>query len=218
MPPKPLPDDPDLLPAPVDTGEDVILGAKKKRPTADSTFTPPPPLANTSADSGLMPPPPTPTASFNTPTSNIGSSFGGVGTSNSGFGGSSGFNSGSSYSSSSSFSSNTAPSAPMNEHEYNMAKARLDLEKERMDESWIKQYWRPAMGWLYMAICFADFIFFPALTIFLPVIFKPFGIVVPYVPWKSLTLENGGLVHMAFGAILGVAAWTRGQEKIQGKA
>jgi hypothetical protein len=146
----------------------------------------------------------------------MGSSFGGFGNNNT----SSNFGSSSSYGNSnfSSQTSHSAPSAPMNEHEYNMAKARLDLEKERMDESWIKQYWRPAMGWLYMLICLADFVIFPALTIFLPVIFKAFGIVIPYVPWKSITLENGGLVHMAFGAILGVAAWTRGQEKIQGKA
>jgi hypothetical protein len=31
------------------------------------------------------------------------------------------------------------------------------------------------------------------------------------VAWKSLTLENGGLYHLAMGAILGAAAWTNGQ-------
>ena len=47
-------------------------------------------------------------------------------------------------------------------------------------------------------------------------IFKPFGFTVPYQVWTSLTLSNGGLIHLAFGAILGVAAFTRGQEKIAG--
>lgn len=32
--------------------------------------------------------------------------------------------------------------------------------------------------------------------------------------WEPLTLQATGLFHVAFGAILGVAAWTRGNEKI----
>mgnify|MGYP003346775371 FL=1 len=86
------------------------------------------------------------------------------------------------------------------------------IKKE--EEHWMKAYWRPAMGWLYMCICFCDFIFFPLLTMFLPVIEKGFGVNINYTPWQSLSLSNGGLMHLAFGAILGVSAWTRGQEKI----
>ena len=37
---------------------------------------------------------------------------------------------------------------------------------EKQEEHWIKAYWRPAMGWLYMAICFVDFILFPLLAMF----------------------------------------------------
>jgi len=102
-----------------------------------------------------------------------------------------------------------------------LAQTNIDDEviKDQMakeQEHWVKAYWRPAMGWLYMAICFMDFIGFPMLTIFLPIIFKPFGLTMPYQAWTSLTLSNGGLIHLAFGAILGVSAFTRGQEKIQG--
>lgn len=81
-------------------------------------------------------------------------------------------------------------------------------------EHWIKSYWRPAMGWLYMIICFMDFVGFPLLSMFLPVIFKKDGLAIAYVAWQSITLSNGGLVHLAFGAILGVAAFSRGQEKL----
>lgn len=83
------------------------------------------------------------------------------------------------------------------------------------EESWIKGYWRPAVGWLYILICFMDFVAFPALTMILPVIT---GVVRPgeYEAWQSLTATNGGLIHIAFGAILGVAAWSRGKEKIAG--
>jgi hypothetical protein len=83
-----------------------------------------------------------------------------------------------------------------------------------VEEHWAKSFWRPAMGWLYMIICFMDFVGFPLLTIFLPIIFKPFGLVMPYTAWQSLTLSNGGLIHLAFGAILGVSAFSRGQEKM----
>ena len=86
-----------------------------------------------------------------------------------------------------------------------------------VEEHWAKSFWRPAMGWLYMVICFMDFVGFPLLTIFLPIIFKPFGLTMPYQAWQSLTLSNGGLIHLAFGAILGVSAFSRGQEKMAGK-
>lgn len=101
------------------------------------------------------------------------------------------------------------------------AEIDADIAKHQMakqDEHWAKAYWRPAMGWLYMAMCAFDFIIFPLITIFLPIIQHNFGITMPYTEWKSLTLSNGGLIHLAFGAILGVAAYTRGQEKIAGKA
>jgi uncharacterized membrane protein len=84
------------------------------------------------------------------------------------------------------------------------------LKKE--DEHWAKAYWRPAMGWLYMLICLMDFVVFPAISMFIPIITK-----LPYVAWASLSLSNGGLIHMAFGAILGVAAYGRTQEKVASK-
>ena len=96
----------------------------------------------------------------------------------------------------------------------------IELEREKwkadnakQEEPWMKSMWRPAMGWLYMIMCFCDFVAFPIISMFLPQFVKS----MTYIPWKSITLDNGGLIHMAFGAILGVAAWTRGQEKIAGK-
>ena len=85
------------------------------------------------------------------------------------------------------------------------------------DEHWLKAYWRPGMGWLYMLICFMDFVVFPALTMFLPALLKGIGSNLQYTAWQSLSLSNGGLIHIAFGTILGVAAWSRGQEKINGR-
>lgn len=92
----------------------------------------------------------------------------------------------------------------------------LDHSFSIQNEHWLKSYWRPGMGWLYMLICFVDFVVFPALTMILPAILKGFSVDMQYQPWQSLTLSNGGLVHIAFGAILGVAAWSRGREKMIG--
>lgn len=75
-----------------------------------------------------------------------------------------------------------------------------------VEESWMKQYWRPCMAYLYMMICFFDFIGFPLASMLLP----HFITGVTYAAWKPITLEGGGMIHMAFGAILGIAAWTRG--------
>ena len=93
-------------------------------------------------------------------------------------------------------------------------KELLDDQLKKEDEHWVKSYWRPAAGWLYMLICFMDFIGFPLISMFLPLVFKKDGIIANYVPWQSLTLSNGGLIHLAFGAILGIAAFSRGQEKL----
>jgi hypothetical protein len=114
-------------------------------------------------------------------------------------------------------SMNAAPQVQQLSPEAQLAK--IDLEKQqwekesaKQDEHWAKSYWRPAMGWLYMLICLVDFVVFPAISMFLPIVTK-----LPYVAWVSLSLSNGGLIHMAFGAILGVAAYGRTQEKVASK-
>lgn len=71
-------------------------------------------------------------------------------------------------------------------------------------EPWIKQYWRPAIAWQYFAVCICDFIIFPVLFMY-----------ITRQQWEPLTLKEGGFYHLAMAAIIGVAAWTRGQEKIQ---
>lgn len=83
-------------------------------------------------------------------------------------------------------------------------------------EHWMKSFWRPAMGWLYMLICFMDFVAFPMISMFLPIIEKSFGMQMGYTAWQSLTLSNGGLIHLAFGGILGVSAYGRTKEKTAG--
>lgn len=80
-------------------------------------------------------------------------------------------------------------------------------------ETWLNNKWRPTMGWMYMIICITDFILFPILWNLLQ---NSAG--QPLTQWRPLTLEGAGLFHMAMGAILGIAAWSRGQEKMRGVA
>lgn len=87
----------------------------------------------------------------------------------------------------------------------------VEQSKILREDNWLKSHWRPISAYVYLLICFMDFIGFPLLTMVLPTWLN-----LPYTPWKSLTLEGGGLIHMAFGAILGVSAWTRGSEKVAG--
>jgi hypothetical protein len=77
------------------------------------------------------------------------------------------------------------------------------------NNDWMNTKWRPMMGWTYMVTCITDFIIFPILWS----IFKAY-IGESVDPWNPLTLQGAGLYHVAMGAVLGVAAWTRGQEKI----
>lgn len=79
-------------------------------------------------------------------------------------------------------------------------------------EHWTDNKWRPMMGWIYMITCVADFIVFPILWSILQAYYN--GQVTNQ--WDPLTLQGAGLFHMAMGAILGVAVWSRGQEKITG--
>jgi hypothetical protein len=81
-------------------------------------------------------------------------------------------------------------------------------------EDWMNKKWRPAMGWTYMIICILDFAVFPVLWSIIQATHS--GTVSSQ--WDPITLRGAGLFHMAMGAILGIAAWSRGQEKIAGVA
>jgi len=77
---------------------------------------------------------------------------------------------------------------------------------------WINKKWRPAMGWMYMLTCTMDFVVFPVLWSMLQAMSK--GQVTSQ--WQPLTLQGAGLYHLAMGAVLGIAAYGRTKEKIEG--
>lgn len=80
--------------------------------------------------------------------------------------------------------------------------------------SFINSKWRPMMAVIYMLTCFADFVAFPVMWSILQAVSN--GNVTSQ--WMPLTLQGAGLYHIAMGAVLGIAAYGRSQEKINGKA
>ena len=83
---------------------------------------------------------------------------------------------------------------------------------ENDNKSWINNRWRPIMAWTYTIICICDFVLFPVLWSLLQAHYK--GQVTNQ--YQPITLMGAGLVHLAFGAILGIAAYGRTKEKISG--
>ena len=87
------------------------------------------------------------------------------------------------------------------------------MAEGKKDEDWMQKKWRPAMGWMYMLICLLDMGVFPILWAIVQTINHQ-----PLVQWNPLTLQGAGLFHIAMGAVLGIAAFGRTQEKLAGTA
>ena len=90
-----------------------------------------------------------------------------------------------------------------------------ELEKsasELKKEDWMNSKWRPMMGWMYMVVCTCDFVVFPVLWSLLHAVLHTANMV----QWQPLTLQGAGLFHIAMGAVLGIAAFGRTQEKLGG--
>lgn len=95
-------------------------------------------------------------------------------------------------------------------------------------ESWLNRTWRPAAAVVYLIICMFDFVLAPAFMGFKSANISmmaqslkgldpavAIAIIQNRTPWVPLTMQGSGLFHVAFGAILGVAAWTRGNAQIE---
>ena len=87
-------------------------------------------------------------------------------------------------------------------------------DSDKAKEDWMNKKWRPAMGWMYMLVCMADFVLFPILWSLVQVV----GDGKVESQWMPITLQGAGLFHIAMGAILGIAAYGRTQEKLNDKA
>lgn len=97
---------------------------------------------------------------------------------------------------------------------------------------WIAN-WRHVAAYVYMFICLFDFVIMPLITVALNTRLTDAALVAlvrtmhptaqvealkilhASYSWDPITLKEAGMFHISFGAILGVAAFTRGKEKIE---
>ena len=99
-----------------------------------------------------------------------------------------------------------------------MAKAKKEEQpevsaSEKAKEDWMNSKWRPAMGWMYMICCLADFVIFPVLFTIVQ-FWETEAANDAFRQWVPITLQNGGFFHIAMGGVLGVSAYGRTKEKI----
>jgi len=86
-----------------------------------------------------------------------------------------------------------------------------EITSEAKKEDWMNSKWRPMMGWMYMLVCMMDMVVFPILWSLLQTFTHT-----QITQWNPLTLQGAGLFHIAMGAVLGIAAFGRTQEKLNG--
>ncbi len=104
---------------------------------------------------------------------------------------------------------------------------------EKQLEHGFKKFWRPLAAYVYLAICIFDFMGAPIWlehanqTVNVAAFeqiqkFEDKDVQMKLIEnmelgnrtWSPLTLMGGAFFHLAFGGILGVAAFTRGKEKV----
>jgi hypothetical protein len=89
-----------------------------------------------------------------------------------------------------------------------------ETDSEQKKEDWMNAKWRPMMGWMYMFVCLFDFVMAPVAWTSIQALFHG-GITTQ---WQPLTLQGGGLFHVAMGAVIGISAYGRTKEKLEGVA
>ena len=100
-----------------------------------------------------------------------------------------------------------------------MTKENKKEEKvaKKADEDWMTKKWRPMMAMMYMTCCLFDFALFPIMFTVVQ-FWEVQAANDAFRQWVPITLQGGGLFHVAMGAVLGVSAYGRTQEKVAGAA
>ena len=88
------------------------------------------------------------------------------------------------------------------------------VEKKK-DEDWMTKKCRPMMAMMYMTCCLFDFALFPIMFTIVQ-FWEVQAANDAFRQWVPITLQGGGLFHVAMGAVLGVSAYGRTQEKVAG--
>jgi hypothetical protein len=87
--------------------------------------------------------------------------------------------------------------------------------EKKPDEDWMTKKWRPMMAMMYMTCCLFDFALFPIMFTVVQ-FWEVQAANDAFRQWVPMTLQGGGLFHVAMGGVLGVSAYGRTQEKVAG--
>ena len=90
----------------------------------------------------------------------------------------------------------------------------VQVEK-KAEEDWMTKKWRPMMAMMYMICCLCDFALFPIMFTIVQ-FWEVQAANDAFRQWVPITLQGGGLFHVAMGGVLGVSAYGRTQEKVAG--
>jgi hypothetical protein len=88
-------------------------------------------------------------------------------------------------------------------------------KEDKPQEDWMTKKWRPMMAMMYMICCLCDFALFPIMFTVVQ-FWEVQAANDAFRQWVPITLQGGGLFHVAMGAVLGVSAYGRTQEKVAG--
>jgi len=98
-----------------------------------------------------------------------------------------------------------------------MIKKKEEKVEKKKEDDWMTRKWRPMMAIMYMFCCLADFFIFPIMFTVVQ-FWETQAANDAFRQWVPITLQGGGLFHVAMGAVLGVSAYGRTQEKLNGAA
>lgn len=98
-----------------------------------------------------------------------------------------------------------------------MANENKEEAQAKKEEDWMTKKWRPMMAIMYMTCCLFDFVMFPIMFTIVQ-FWEAQAANDAFRQWVPITLQGGGLFHVAMGAVLGVSAYGRTQEKVAGAA
>jgi hypothetical protein len=90
-----------------------------------------------------------------------------------------------------------------------------EVKTEKPQDDWMTKKWRPMMAMMYMVCCLFDFALFPIMFTVVQ-FWEVQASNDAFRQWVPITLQGGGLFHVAMGAVLGVSAYGRTQEKVAG--
>ena len=96
-----------------------------------------------------------------------------------------------------------------------MPEVSTDVAVNGKQEDWMTKKWRPMMAMMYMTCCLMDFAIFPIMFTIVQ-FWETQAANDAFRQWVPITLQGGGLFHVAMGAVLGVSAYGRTQEKVAG--